>query len=307
MSVKLSLNEVLNRFMSIHGNKYDYSNFQYNGVFDKSEIICNKHGTFLQSYNNHIRGSGCVKCANDNKRIGADKFKNIANKIHKNKYSYDKVVYKNNKTKVIVTCLKHGDFKIAPSEHINLFQGCKKCYYDKTRKTKEEFITESKLNHKHDPYPLSYEKVKYINNHTSVIITCKKHGDFNQTPVAHKNNGCPICGKTISRNEKKWISILQKNNKYIICGTRANFKINGRLIKPDGYCVNTNTIYEFYGDYIHGNPNIYHENDLNTKLNKTFGALYKKTIDREYFLKKHGFKIISIWESDFKRIYKNGL
>ena len=39
-----------------------------------------------------------------------------------------------------------------------------------------------------------YSKVNYINNHTKAIITCRKHGDFEQTPNSHLNGrGCPKC------------------------------------------------------------------------------------------------------------------
>ena len=32
----------------------------------KSEIICEKHGSFLQSPNKHLSGNGCPKCKNSN-------------------------------------------------------------------------------------------------------------------------------------------------------------------------------------------------------------------------------------------------
>jgi len=47
-------------------------------------------------------------------------------KIHGNKYNYDKVDYKNSKTKVIVTCDKHGDFNQTPSNH-KKGHGCPMC------------------------------------------------------------------------------------------------------------------------------------------------------------------------------------
>lgn len=38
-----------------------------------------------------------------------------------------------------------------------------------------------------------YGKVKYINNHTKVIIVCPEHGEFLQTPSAHYKHGCQEC------------------------------------------------------------------------------------------------------------------
>lgn len=46
--------------------------------------------------------------------------------IHKNKYMYDKVIYTNNKNKVIITCPYHGDFLQTPANHLQ-GQTCPKC------------------------------------------------------------------------------------------------------------------------------------------------------------------------------------
>lgn len=47
---------------SIHGDKYDYSNVVYTNNSTKVEIQCPKHGSFLQTPNNHLSGQGCPLC-----------------------------------------------------------------------------------------------------------------------------------------------------------------------------------------------------------------------------------------------------
>jgi hypothetical protein len=55
----------------------------------------------------------------------------------------------------------------------------------------EKFIEKCKNIHG-DKY--LYEKVEYIGNRINIIITCKKHGDFNQRPHNHLiGKGCPSC------------------------------------------------------------------------------------------------------------------
>ncbi len=39
---------------------------------------------------------------------------------------------------------------------------------------------------------------------------------------------------------------------------------------------------------------------MNSVKNKTFGELYKDTMEREDKLKKMGYKVISIWEADWR-------
>lgn len=63
-------------------------------------------------------------------------------------------------------------------------------------------------------------------------------------------------------------------------------------------------MYEFYGDYWHGNPNVYNQNYINKHNKIKFITLFNKTISRENKLKECGYKIISIWEKDFIKLKK---
>jgi hypothetical protein len=51
-----------------------------------------------------------------------------------------------------------------------------------------------------------YSKVNYINIRTKIIIICKIHGEFEQTPKNHLiGQGCKKCGKTCSYNTEEYI------------------------------------------------------------------------------------------------------
>lgn len=68
-----------------------------------------------------------------------------------------------------------------------------------------------------------YSKVNYTNNHTKVIITCRKHGDFEQTPNSHLNGrGCPKCAmeRTLNLN---FIRRAKKNHNEYIDYSRVNY------------------------------------------------------------------------------------
>ena len=45
-------------------------------------------------------------------------------------------------------------------------------------------------------------------------------------------------------------------------------KINDKLYKFDGYCEKTNTVYEFYGNYFHGNPKLFNKDEFNELIKK---------------------------------------
>ena len=114
----------------LHGNKYDYSKSNYVNDNSKIIIICKEHGEFEQEVSNHLQGKGCNKCADIIRAIKMsktlDKFILDANKINGDKYEYNNVIYKNSKSHVLVTCKKHGDFKIIPS-NILRGKGCPLC------------------------------------------------------------------------------------------------------------------------------------------------------------------------------------
>ena len=58
----LTYEKWLTECKKIHGDKYDYSKVNYKNGNDYVEIICPKHGSFLQKASNHRYGHGCPKC-----------------------------------------------------------------------------------------------------------------------------------------------------------------------------------------------------------------------------------------------------
>lgn len=57
-----STESIVDRFVSVHGGKYDYSNVVYENYRGCVEIICPKHGAFRQTVENHMSGKGCPAC-----------------------------------------------------------------------------------------------------------------------------------------------------------------------------------------------------------------------------------------------------
>ena len=198
---------IISKAKEIHGDKYDYSKAVYNGYDKKICIICPKHGEFWQIVRHHLDGAGCRKCSHDEK-YNTEEFVKKAKKVHGDKYDYSKVDYVDKKTKVCITCPKHGEFWQVPSRHLS-GHGCLLCGL---RDTTEEFVKKAKKVHG-DKY--DYSKVNYVDNRTKVYIQCKSHGIFEMRPNDHLNGqGCPICGqsnKGIKRRLQKE-DILKKFN-----------------------------------------------------------------------------------------------
>lgn len=297
--------EFVSMAKKIHGGKYDYTKVQYKKTNTKIEIICPIHGSFFQTPNKHLNKHGCPKCGGKVK-LTLEKFIERAVNIHKNRYKYDKFVYINANTPGIITCQLHGDFLQTPSKHLN-HRGCWVCCGKKiekndtvtnrrTIKLKTEEVIE-RCNKIHNNF-YNYSKTKYINSNTKIEIICPIHGSFWQLPNNHfQKKGCEKCGRkkitkfTTSAAEKEFLNYIN------IPHHNRGVKI-GKYI-ADGFDEKSNTIYEFLGDYWHGNPKKYNTNDINKSCDKTFGELYIKTFNRFRILHNLGYTIKYIWEKNW--------
>ena len=57
-----SLDDFVIKAINVHGCQYNYSKVNYTNAHKKVEIICDIHGSFHQTPNSHLSGSGCSKC-----------------------------------------------------------------------------------------------------------------------------------------------------------------------------------------------------------------------------------------------------
>lgn len=135
----LNTDKFIDRAKQIHGDKYDYSLVDYCNTRTPITIICRKHNKkFQQLAGSHLYGQGCPLCryeiSSSKTRTPLPDFIDAANQIHNNKYKYDKSVYNNNNTNLIVTCPEHGDFLVTPANHIHNQSGCPYCQESKGEK-----------------------------------------------------------------------------------------------------------------------------------------------------------------------------
>lgn len=186
----------------IYGLKYDYENTVYINTAKKVLITCKEHGDFEQSPNGHLRGhkNNCPVCKNSKTSKSFDTFLKRAEKFADKGFKYKnfKGLYKT----VTVICPIHGETEQNSATHIASKNGCPACATVSMSNTADNFINSSNKIHKNK---FNYSKVVYVNSHIKVIIGCKKHGDFEQSPCDHLagKNGCKECYKVSVNNSKE--------------------------------------------------------------------------------------------------------
>ena len=201
MPRNLTQKEVVKRFIKVHGERYNYTKFNYEGLNTKGIVMCSLHGEFEQYPGNHMKGHGCSKCVGNHK-VSKKQFIKESNLIHFEFYSYSNIVYKGKTEKIKIICPIHGEFTQKPAEHLSGC-GCQKCgnknkVINRTGKFKRKTIKEvlQKFVEVHGN-KYDYSLVEYKNMNTKVTIICKEHEEFEQRPDAHiYGQGCPKCAKT---------------------------------------------------------------------------------------------------------------
>lgn len=128
---KLTTEEFVNRAKEIHNDRYIYTKTVYENAKQAVTVTCRDHGDYQVVPQKHLAGANCPQCtkehSQDYKRDTTESFIEKAIKVHKDKYTYEKVVYgKSNEDKVIITCNEHGDFTQSPGKHLS-GRGCPLC------------------------------------------------------------------------------------------------------------------------------------------------------------------------------------
>jgi very-short-patch-repair endonuclease len=281
---KLTQEDFIERAVSVHGDRYCYDDVVYTNNSTKVKIICPIHGVFEQSPNKHMNGQGCRICGFDKtssiKRKSSDEFISQSKHIHGNRYCYDKVIYKNRNTKVIIICDVHGEFEQRAANHLNGW-GCNQCGYDKSKEKQtlnHKDVIDEAINIHGDRY--DYSLSLYTAKKDKIKIICSEHGVFEQRPDNHLyGQGCPKCSSLVSQHEielQEWLS------------QHIDIKCNDRsIIHPfelDIVIPSKNIAIEYNGLYWHcedaGKDKYYHINKFN-------------------MCKEKGYRLIQIWENEW--------
>ena len=112
-----------------------------------------------------------------------------------------------------------------------------------------------------------------------------------------------------------WLNYMSKTKnltiQHALNGGEKKLTIDDKTYKVDGFCKETNIVYEFYGCFWHGCPNCYKPNIVNSKNQMDMGTLNEQTIEKRENIKSAGYNHVSIYEcqlnknKEFQQFAKN--
>jgi hypothetical protein len=298
---KKTLDQFLKQAIEIHGDLYDYSEFDYQGAQISSKIGCKRcKQPFMQTPDSHInKKSGCPVCAMKNvgnmKLKSHEMFLHEARAIHANKYEF-LTEYLGWENEIQVQC-QECKYEWSPKAgSILKGTGCPKCNGG-IKKTKEEFIEEARARRlDFDDYDFS--KVDYKNSGTHVILIHKICGkEIKQTPDNFlQGYGCNACpGNGTSKECTAWLDSIQKDYPPL----KREFKIPGSNYRADAYCEEWNLVLEYHGAYWHICPDC-------RALGK-YEKLSKEEADRRFNGTKEKKKfIVDIFQAEYYAFWSCG-
>lgn len=224
------IEQVLQEFREVHGDRFDYSLVEYKSTMQKVVIVCPDHGAFEQTPLAHLRGQGCPQCGAKRRARSSRKttkqFIEEAVMVHGKKYDYSLVKYRTNKEKVRILCPRHGEFLQTPADHLS-GKGCRLCGIEKSaasRSLGDGWI--ARMSAAHDGR-YRYPDTRVL-SHKRIQACCPEHGEFTVLPYSHAVGGhpCPKCSnKGASKQEDdlaQFISRLgvriERNTRAVLCG-----------------------------------------------------------------------------------------
>lgn len=340
---RLTIEEFINRSNKIHGiGKYGYDKVKFNSCKDYVTIICHTHGEFDQMAETHYMGKGCKECGIIKqketlmKNYGVDnpfKSKVIQDEIQvtmgekyggigMNSPILKKKIEQTNLERYGVSnpfeskelmgeSLKNRDYveihkKIQETvfnkygvTSILASKDCQdKMLLDTRTRMLDSIFKGNRTNNTSIPLfaPEEYTDVK-----KQYRWKCNKcNSEFYDDLDDGKTPKCNICYPPFaSIPETEFLDYLNIPIR--------NHRLTEWKQKPiDGYDDKTNTVYEFLGDYWHGNPNTLNKNDINQTTGDTFEKLYNDTIMMFDKLQSFGCIVKYIWENDWKSWIKSG-
>jgi len=104
----------------------------------------------------------------------------------------------------------------------------------------------------------------------------------------------------------RWLTYISKTRNINIqhAENGGEFKLPTTKRRVDGYHAESKTIYQFHGDFWHGNLDCYSPGTYNPVAKRTMGELNIRTMKKDDEIRLLGYNLVIIWESEWRELEK---
>jgi hypothetical protein len=243
---KMDTSEFVARATSTHGDRYDYSRATYSSSTEHIEIVCKVHGSFLQTAITHLQGSGCPKCANNEK----NNYRKLTEDQILERVPSNLTYVSTSDRRVALNCSEHGEFTTNKFT-LSINTECPKCSLKRRTLNQvirfDEFEKRARQTH---GMVYSYDSLSYTQMKGKVSIVCQTHGVFSQLAIGHvsRGDGCPTCGTL--KDSKPQIKISEFLERFCV-RTERNYKLGNTRHEIDVFLPDYNIGIEYNGLFYH--------------------------------------------------------
>lgn len=240
-------------------------------------IICGKPAFYVEKYNRFLKTCNSDECKKECCKLAQKKAVPGRTKFRITKEELEDLYINQNKTRIeIANIIGCSEAKV---KKFIMKYGLFKDYSLRVTRTME---TKQK----------KYGNSGFVNHEKAKQTCLEKYGVSSNLLLLN-----PLTTtKRISNSETEWLDRLNiKLRQYRI-------DLENKITFVDGYDSETNTIYEFFGDYWHANPIKYKEDFYNARSHKTAKEIWE--IDQWHFkqYRSLGYNIKFVWEYDYKQL-----
>ena len=278
-----------------HAQKFIEESFNKSGYKVLEEYVdskshmrteCPKGHTYTTTWNDFQQGCRCPFCSGR-----APSMDTMIDKFEKNGFTVVSTKPSGCRSKVRVVCERGHIHNVSPG-YLSKGIGCKLCLTESKRTPFDQVVKEF---NESGFIVLSKE---YVSAHTPLVVECKNGHTIRKRLISvREGKECYQCTrKSRSKVSQRWLDGLEIPP----LQREITLSVGGDRIRVDAFSPETNTVYEFLGDYWHGNPSTKNLQEVNEISGRTFQELYSQTFQRFDKLRAAGFNIIYVWENDFK-------
>ncbi|KAG8173354.1 hypothetical protein JTE90_011604 [Oedothorax gibbosus] len=109
-----------------------------------------------------------------------------------------------------------------------------------------------------------------------------------------------------SKDSVRWLDFVSaKENICIYHAENGNGEITICGVKVDGFCEETNTIYQYHGCFYHGCEICFDRDTIHPLTGSPMNAIRQKTRDMTAMYQSRGYTVIEMWEHTFQRMIRS--